>query len=104
MRNCFDNALLNLLLYAYPQTEIQISVHKQKGTVAIHFKGTGTPVEKKEIKNLFSDYHHGTAFSSHTEATGLGLFLCKQIAELHNGEITANVKKNDITYILTFPV
>ncbi|KKT48589.1 MAG: hypothetical protein UW40_C0038G0011 [Parcubacteria group bacterium GW2011_GWF2_44_17] len=56
--------------------------------VRIEVQDTGEGLEAKEIKTLFHKFVRGErGLHTHTDGSGLGLYIAKRVAEMHNGEI-----------------
>ena len=83
-----NNLLDNALKYSPPETAVGISVEKQHDKVfmKVYDEGVGIPDdEKKKVFEKF--YRSGSETTRKTKGTGLGLYLCKRIAESHNAKI-----------------
>jgi two-component system, sensor histidine kinase and response regulator len=58
-------------------------------TVTVAIADTGTGISESDIAHLFERFRRGNHKRSNS---GLGLYLCKQIAEAHGGKISASSK------------
>ena len=75
---------------------------EEKKVVIVSVKDTGEGIPEKILPKLFSKF----SVSNSTTGTGLGLFICKNIIEAHDGRIWAenNSDKNGATFSFTLPI
>jgi signal transduction histidine kinase len=75
---------------------------EEKKVVIVSVKDTGEGIPEKILPKLFSKF----SVSNSTTGTGLGLFICKNIIEAHDGRIWAenNFDKNGATFSFTLPI
>lgn len=52
---------------------------------------TGCTLEEKELPQIFSSFHRGSN-AENIQGNGLGLFICKRLMSLMNGEVYAEIK------------
>ncbi len=117
MRPLFHNLIGNALKYRKKDEEVSIEIRSEvsfgisdrdKNLVnkycRIFIKDNGIGFDQKyadEIFGMFRRLHHNGEYSG----TGVGLALCKKIAELHHGFISARSKVNEgATFIVSFPL
>ena len=81
------NFLRNAARYSPPGTPIEFSLEATKGELAIRVRDRGPGIPEPEIASLFSKFKRGSDASG--PGLGLGLAICKGIAEAHGGTITA---------------
>lgn len=92
IKQLFENLLGNALKYSKPGVNPKITVsviNTQNGMATIAITDNGIGFENQfsdRIFGLFQRLHNKNEF----DGTGIGLALCKKIAELHNGTITAS--------------
>ena len=90
------NLLSNAIKFTLPKGEIHVRIYEEDHWVNISVKDDGIGLTKKEIKNLFKKFgkidHFGNGFDVESDGTGLGLFISKEIVELHSGEIFVESK------------
>jgi signal transduction histidine kinase len=89
LEQVLTNVLDNAIKYSPEGGAIEVVLaHADHGTVQISVtdQGLGIPVEKRE--QIFERFYqaHG---SGHRSGLGLGLYICRQIVELHGGSIHA---------------
>ena len=89
-----DNLLNNAFKFTPEDGEIELGARTENDGIRIWVKDTGIGIAPNEIKTLFSKYHQSEARSSHTQGTGLGLLICKMIAEGHGGRIWVQSELN----------
>lgn len=84
--------LFNLIHNAVKYTdvgEIIISASYSNNIASIEIKDTGAGIEKKEIERIFHPYVQASINSIKDRGgIGIGLSICKQLVELHNGTLT----------------
>ncbi|HEV8285399.1 MAG TPA: ATP-binding protein [Chitinophagaceae bacterium] len=83
-----NNLLENAVKYSPREKPVSCLLNGQNGKVELHVidEGPGIPTEEK--KNIFKKFYRlGDEATRKTQGTGLGLYLCKKIAEDHNAEI-----------------
>ncbi len=101
-----SNVVDNAIKYAPPHEPVTISLEAAQSviTITVSDYGPGIPDEEKE-KVFHKFYRMGNEETRHAKGTGLGLYLCKKIAEAHKGKlrIVNNTPVGSI-FIITFPV
>ena len=105
------NIISNAIKYTHPNGKISIKLKSDDHFALIEIKDSGVGLTEGEIKNLFKKF--STIESSLKKdlnmelgSTGLGLFLSKEIIELHQGEIWAESegKGKGSTFIIKIPI
>ena len=91
-KNMLDTILRNLVSNALKFTpsggEVIVSSKKENGFVIISIKDTGVGINKSDFDKLFkTDIKFSNPGTEHEEGTGLGLLLCKEFVEKHEGKI-----------------
>ncbi len=84
--------LLNLLSNAlkFSDGEIVLSLHQEQDFVHVSVRDHGMGIPPNELGRLFELFWRGElAEQQRVHGTGLGLALCKEIIELHQGQIWA---------------
>ncbi|GEM_PF-3075868 len=82
--------------------EIQISNRETSNEFIISIRDNGRGIPEKEISKVFDPFFTTKPTS---EGSGLGLYLCKEIMELHGGKISVTSNENNYTeFILHFPL
>ena len=110
------NYLSNALKFTPPEGVITISsnLNKKKNSltgemdmyVDVSVKDTGVGISKEELKKVFNKYEQTEAGKDASlKGTGLGLAICREIIELHNGEVWVESKLNEgSTFGFTLPI
>ena len=97
LRAVFDNILSNALKYTPPGGAIGVESRAapstgadDAATLSIDIVDTGpgiAPAFRSRIFEKFFRLEHHQAHASHARGAGIGLYMCRQIVELHGGEI-----------------
>lgn len=102
MRNLLDNAIK----FSPDGGEIscQTTVHRDVARIAVIDHGLGIPPE--QLHRLFTRFSRlVTPENSHISGTGLGLYLSRELARLHGGDITAqSTRGGGASFVLTLPI
>ena len=90
MRRALDNLLDNAFKYSPEDTRIEIQVKATSSNIVFGVKDRGIGVSDDDLPLLFESFFRTERSRSRKAGgTGLGLTLCKKIAEKHKGSITA---------------
>jgi signal transduction histidine kinase len=102
----FKMLFSNLLDNAYQALNektgtITVSVQKCENTVwKISISDTGIGIDEDEMEKIFEPF-----YTTKSKGTGLGLAVCKEIAERHNGQIVVqSTKGKGATFTVTLPI
>jgi signal transduction histidine kinase len=89
LHQLLDNLLSNALKFTNEPGEIRIGARQVNGATELWVTDTGIGIDPTECNTLFSLYSQTASSRSSTEkSTGLGLLICKMIAEAHGGQIS----------------
>ncbi len=84
-----DNLINNSIKYA-PEKDIFITTRNTKDFLVIDYRDAGQGISEKLLPDLFTRFFRDPEQSIKVHGSGLGLSICKEIIEHHNGEITAS--------------
>jgi signal transduction histidine kinase len=89
-RRLIDNLLSNAVKYSPHGSFIKITLELEKKKLLIHVEDEGPGVPVNEMHKLFTEFGKTSVQPTGNEtSTGLGLSICKKIAESHKGRVFA---------------
>ncbi|MCF6406019.1 ATP-binding protein [Chitinophaga filiformis] len=106
MRQLFHNILSNALKFADEQRPPEVKVYATMGEkqIQLTFEDNGVGFDEKYLDKMFSLFQRLHSREKYA-GTGIGLAMCKKIADLHNGSITASsIPGRGAKFILTLPL
>ena len=78
------------------KSKIEISAHEYNKDVIISISDNGIGMSSENIPKIFDSFYRADlARTKVSEGSGLGLYVCKQIVELHDGRIWATGKEGE---------
>ena len=90
LEQLLDNLMDNAAKYCPPGTPIALSLCTEDGQAVLAVADRGHGLPEADLQRVFTRYFRGSAHPARRyTGLGLGLFLARQIAELHGGEISA---------------
>jgi signal transduction histidine kinase len=82
------NIISNSIKFTPENGTITIIVHSSENSDEIIVSDTGTGMSQETIDKLFKiDSNYTTEGTSGEKGTGLGLILCKEFVDKHNGKL-----------------
>ena len=94
-----SNLLENANKYSGPELPIGIELATINNKIILRIIDQGVGVPTSEREKIFQKFYRiGTEFTRSTKGTGLGLYLCKRIADFHDATlgVIANEPKGSI--------
>jgi signal transduction histidine kinase len=83
------NLLNNSLKYTKEGGKIELQCMRENDSLVIKVVDTGIGIEQSKIEHVFEPFKQLGTASRYSSGLGIGLFLTKQLVELHGGTITA---------------
>lgn len=82
------NLLSNAIKFSYTGGEVEILVSQDNDQLTVSIKDYGVGIPEQKLDNLFRiDKNLSTPGTMNEKGTGLGLILCKELIDKHNGQI-----------------
>jgi signal transduction histidine kinase len=81
------NLLSNAAKYSQPNTDIDVDVARVGDKAAIRVRDRGVGISQEDQRKLFTRFGRIES-SAHVQGTGLGLWLSREIALMHDGDLT----------------
>ena len=94
LETIFRNLISNAIKFTETNGEIIVSMKKENNQTLFSIKDNGIGMDAERISNLFAiNYRYTTEGTDAEKGTGIGLMLCKEFVEKHEGEIWAESEK-----------
>lgn len=88
IRTILRNLISNAIKFTHPEGQIALDVLRNQHECLISVKDNGVGISKESLDMLFRlDQNKSTKGTQDETGTGLGLILCKELIEKHNGKI-----------------
>ncbi len=79
----------NAVKYAGLGGEAELSLKRRQNGIYLSTRNTGTPIPPEDLPHIFERFYRSDKARTAGGGYGLGLAICKNLAELHKAEITA---------------
>ena len=100
------NLLSNAIKFSYPDGNIEIKTRERNDKVYVDISDTGIGMSDEHVNQLFQPCKKSSTPGTQNEpGTGLGLFLCKDLAKMLKAEIEVKSEKGKgSTFSIVFPL
>ncbi len=101
----FRNLISNAIKFSHPGNTVEVSVKEDSDTVTVSVRDEGVGMSDEIRSSLFDPEHRPKRKGTKSEkGTGLGLLLCKEMVDIHHGEIDVRSEVSEGSeFIVTFP-
>ena len=90
LEQVFLNLISNAIKYSHPSGQIRLTVKCSDAEVEIHVRDTGIGLANNRLTSIFELFSQVKVEGTRTQdGLGIGLYLVKQIIELHGGTVSA---------------
>lgn len=97
----FINIISNAIKYTPDHGEVDIILNEVEDHYVLKIEDSGIGIPEEDLANIFERFYRvDKARSRKLGGTGLGLSIAKEIAELHNGNITINSAIDEGTEVI----
>jgi signal transduction histidine kinase len=99
-----ENVINNAVKYA-PASPLDISLNLQQQQARIMIRDYGPGIPTDQLEKIFQRFYRLPQHSTSVRGTGLGLFICRQIIQAHQGTIEAESSEgNGAAFIIMLPL
>lgn len=105
IREAMHNLVTNAAKYGDESTAIGVSVVGEDKKILISVSNAGEPVRGDSVNALFDPLRRGSKAAHQGEHTslGLGLFIVREIAVAHGGDVAASSADGYTTFVISLP-
>jgi len=83
-----NNLVENAVKYSPPSAPVKVFLKKGRAQGFLEIRDEGAGIPKKEQKRIFQKFYRiGNEDTRTTKGTGLGLYLCRKIAQDHKMQL-----------------
>lgn len=84
------NFLTNAIKYSPDSKEVHITAEVRNGEVFFAVKDFGIGMPQEHLEHIFDKFYRVEESSERFQGLGIGLYICSEIIERHNGKIGVN--------------
>lgn len=100
-----SNLIENAVKFTPPTGRIKITASYSGAHLVIEVSNTGKGIPLDEQDKLFQRFWQGESGKRYVAGTGLGLYLCKRIVDIHKGTISCKSAPDAVTtFTVTLPL
>lgn len=104
LHQVLTNYLVNAIKYSPEADRVDVHLSVENGNIIVEVTDYGKGIPPEKISHVFDRYYRADA-SVKIEGLGLGLFLCKQIIDAHNGRVWITSKLDEgSTFYFSIPM
>ena len=105
MQQMLRNLVSNAIKYGSPNLPVRVTIRGEQPDVHVEVTNSGY-IDPSEVRHLFNPLRRGATDQVPHEAEeglGLGLFIVREIAKAHGGEVEASCKRELTTFAVRLP-
>jgi len=100
-----SNVINNAIFHTLPSKLVDVHLKQEGKFATLIVTNTGAHLEKEELKNLFIPFYRvDKSRNRHTGGSGLGLFIVKNILELHDFEYSLENVEDGVRFMIKMPL
>lgn len=105
IQKVISNIIHNAINYSPPDEKILISLVQKESHIEFNVLNTGTLIPATELKKIFDPFYRlEKSRNRSTGGSGLGLFIVKQILEIHSFPYQLTNEENGVLFTIYFPI
>lgn len=106
LQQLLGNMVLNACKYGASEAPMRVAVTGEKAAVRFEVKNSGPAIERSTLDRIFDPLHRGEEHQNGYDADGnpgLGLYIAREIAKAHGGEIEARSDETETVFAVRLP-
>jgi signal transduction histidine kinase len=104
LEHVFTNLLDNAIKFGTHCNKVEVTAKNTDDALVIEVRSFGKVISVEDQRLLFQGFWQGVPGKKYVAYTGLGLYLCHHLVDLHGGKITCESSvDNGTTFTVTLP-
>jgi signal transduction histidine kinase len=106
LQQLLGNLVLNGLKYGAADAPVRVVVMGEEAQVRFEVKNIGPVIERSALERIFDPLHRGAEHDNKNDPDGnlgLGLYIAREIAKAHGGEIEARSDDMETVFMVRLP-
>jgi signal transduction histidine kinase len=106
LQQLLRNLVSNAIQYGAPDEPVRVAVHGEEADVRVEVMNSGPTVAPSALVQLFEPLKRGARQRDGRDAgggLGLGLFIVREIARAHGGEVEVRSGEGETTFAVRLP-
>ncbi len=105
LQQSLRNLVSNAIKYGAPDTPVRVALRSSEADVRLEVTNSGPPIEPAALSQIFDPLKRGVAQgdSDARGSLGLGLFIVREIAQAHGGEVQVHSEQGETTFSVRLP-
>jgi signal transduction histidine kinase len=103
LQQLLGNLIVNAIKYGKCDSPVQVVVIGDAGEVRIDVTNNGEPIDPLKLDTLFEPLTRGVQDANTDSSLGLGLYIAREIAKAHHGDIEASSGQGETTFKVRLP-
>ncbi len=98
------NILSNAVKYSPGENKVIVSMNRTATALVVKIRDFGIGIPEEELTDIFERFYRTKDSSVHISGFGLGLYICRDILQRHNGKIWVEREDKGSSFYFTLPV
>jgi hypothetical protein len=105
LQQLLRNLVLNALQYGEPGTPVRVTLCGEEVCIRLEVMNSGRFIDPSAVAEIFDPLKRGLAGGDHDNSgnLGLGLFIVREIARAHGGEVEVRCDGGETTFVVRLP-
>ena len=106
LQQLLRNLVVNAIIHGSPDTPIHVRLAGDQADITIEVKNRGPAIEKANLDQIFEPLKRGLGQVNRDDGEsglGLGLYIVREIARAHGGEVTVQSDKEETVFAVRLP-
>jgi signal transduction histidine kinase len=106
LQQLLGNLVLNAFKYGAPDAPVRVVVTGEETDVRFEVKNNGPAIERSSLDLIFDPLHRGEEHRNRYGSDGnlgLGLYIAREVAKAHEGEIKAQSDETETVFAVRLP-